>query len=260
MSVDLSKKIVLITGASSGIGCACAEQFARLGARLLLCARRGKRLADVVADLKERFQVDVRSFVLDVRDPVAVEKQLHQLPTEWQSIDILINNAGLALGLAKLQEGESDDWNAMIDTNVKGVLYVTRRVLQTMLKRNQGHIINIGSIASHQVYSGGVVYCATKFALRAISEGLKMDVHGTPIRVSSVDPGMVETEFSEVRFGGDQEKAKTVYKGLTPLSAEDIAEAVVFCATRPPHVDVREIKIYPTAQTAVHLVSREIEK
>ncbi|ACJ17917.1 SDR family NAD(P)-dependent oxidoreductase [Coxiella burnetii] len=256
MNIELSKKIVFITGASSGIGRACAEQFAQKGARLLLCARRESRLTDVVADLKQRFQSDIYSFPLNVSDSAAVERKLQELPTEWQPIDILINNAGLALGLEKLQEGNIEDWDTMIDTNVKGVLYISRQVLGTMLKRNQGHIINIGSISSHQVYSGGVVYCATKFALKAISEGLKMDVHGTPIRVSSVDPGMVETEFSAVRFGGDQKKVEAVYKGFTPLKAEDIAEAVLFCATRPLHVDVRAIKIYPTAQTAAHLISR----
>ncbi len=181
---------------------------------------------------------------------------MQELPTEWQPIDILINNAGLALGLEKLQEGSIEDWKIMIDTNVKGVLYISRQVLGTMLKRNQGYIINIGSISSHRVYSGGLVYCATKFALKAISERSKMDVRGMPIRVSSVDPGVVETEFSAVCFGGDQKKVGAVCKGFPSLKAEDIVKAVLFFATRPLHTDVREIKIYPTAQTASHLISR----
>ena len=256
MAIDLSNKIAFITGASSGIGRACAEQFAELNVKLLLCARREKHLLQVAEDLRQRYQIEVHAISLDVSDPIAVEKKLRQLPDEWRAIDILINNAGLALGLDKIHEGRLDDWNTMIDTNLKGLLYVTRLVLQTMRQRKQGHVINIGSISSHQVYTGGVVYCATKFAVKAISEGLKMDVHDTAIRVSSVDPGIVETEFSTVRFGGDKRKIESVYKGLTPLTANDIADAVVFCATRPQHVDVREIKIYPTAQTAAHMVNR----
>ena len=257
MSLDLTNKLVFITGASSGIGLACAEQFARLKAKLLLCARREDRLARAALDLQKRYQVPVYHFGLDVRQFGQVEKQWQNLPPEWQDVDILVNNAGLALGFDKIQTGELTDWDRMIDTNIKGVLHVTRTVLPFMLKRNQGHIINIGSISAHEVYSGGVVYCATKFALKAISQGLKMDVHGTPIRVSSIDPGMVKTEFSDVRFGGDPERANAVYQGVTPLNPEDVAEAVVFCATRPSHVDVREIKIYPTDQTASFMVSRK---
>jgi len=248
---------VFITGASSGIGRSCAEQFAKLGAKLLLCARREDRLNTLANELTQSYGVSVHILTLDISDASAVESALNQLPAEWQAIDVLVNNAGLALGLDKIQTGKLSDWESMININVKGLLYVTRLVLQDMLKRNQGHIINIGSISSHQVYQGGAVYCATKFAVKAISNGLKMDVHDTPIRVSSVDPGMVRTEFSEVRFGGDQEKSDAVYKGLTPLSPDDVAEAVVFCATRPAHVDVREIKIYPTAQTHALMSYRE---
>lgn len=254
--MKLKNKTVFITGASSGIGRACAEQFAEQGARLLLCARRVDRLDDLENQLRKEHSFDVHTFQLDVSNPNAVTKALSNLPSEWQDIDILINNAGLALGLDKIQEGNLQDWDTMIDTNIKGVLYITRLVLKTMLKRNQGHIINIGSISSHQVYASGVVYCSTKFALKAISRGLKMDVHGTPIRVSSVDPGMVYTEFSTVRFRGDQKKFDAVYQGFTPLSAEDVAEAVVFCATRPAHVDVQEIRINPTAQTSASMVHR----
>lgn len=255
--MKFNDKCVFITGASSGIGRSCAEEFAKIGAKLLLCARREDKLLEVANDLQQRYSVDVHTVTLDVSDADAVEHALSRLPTEWQAIDVLVNNAGLALGLDKIQTGKLDDWKTMIDINVKGLLYVTRLVLQNMLKRNQGHIINIGSISSHQVYQGGAVYCATKFAVKAISEGLKMDIYDSPIRVSSVDPGMVRTEFSNVRFSGDQEKSDAVYKGLTPLSPEDVAEAVVFCATRPPHVDVREIKIYPTAQTHALMSYRE---
>ncbi len=257
MALDLTNKIAFITGASSGIGRACAEAFARLNVKLLLAARREDRLEKIAADLQSRYGVLVHSFGLDVTDPDHVETQIKALPVEWQAIDILVNNAGLALGIDKIQDGQIDDWNRMIDTNVKGLLYVTRMVLPFLLKRNQGHIINIGSISAHEVYSGGVVYCATKYAVKAISQGLKMDVHGTPIRVSSVDPGMVKTEFSAVRYNNDPEKLNLVYKGLTPLNPEDVAEAVVFCATRPVHVDVREIKLYPTDQTASFMVSRK---
>ncbi len=255
--MKFNDKCVFITGASSGIGRSCAEEFAKIGARLLLCARREDKLTEVGNDLQRRYGVDIHLVTLDVSDADAVEHALSQLPSQWRVIDVLVNNAGLALGLDKIQTGKLDDWETMIDINVKGLLYVTRLVLQTMLKRNQGHIINIGSISSHQVYQGGAVYCATKFAVKAISEGLKMDIYDSPIRVSSVDPGMVRTEFSNVRFSGDQEKSDAVYKGLTPLSPEDVAEAVVFCATRPPHVDVREIKIYPTAQTHALMSYRE---
>lgn len=257
--MKLKNKTVFITGGSSGIGQACAEKFGELGARILLCARRENKLKALASTLKQKYAVEVYVCSLDVSDPDAVKTALSRLPTEWQDIDILVNNAGLALGLDKIHEGDIQDWETMIDTNIKGVLYITRLVLQNMLQRNQGHIINIGSISSHEVYSGGVVYCATKFALKAISKGLKMDVHGTPIRVSSVDPGVVRTEFSTVRFGGDQKKFDTVYKGLTPLSAEDVAEVVVFCATRPAHVNIQEVRVNPTDQTSASMIHRRKE-
>lgn len=253
-------KRVFITGASSGIGEACARAFAQEGADLLLCARRQERLEALAADLRSTYPIEAIPLVLDVRDKEAVQHHLGDLPTEWQAVDVLINNAGLALGIEKIQEANMDNWERMIDTNIKGVLYVTQHVVAKMLERQQGHIINIGSVSSYNVYPGGAVYCATKYALRAISDGLKMDVHGTPIRVSQVNPGMVETEFSVVRFDGDKARADAVYEGVIPLSAEDVADAVCYCATRPPHVDVCEILIKPTDQTATHMCYRRSEK
>jgi 3-hydroxy acid dehydrogenase / malonic semialdehyde reductase len=194
---------------------------------------------------------------LDVADLREVQVAFSYLPKDFQAIDILINNAGLARGLDKVQEGKTPDWDAMINTNVKGLLYVTREVLPGMLARNQGHVVNIGSIAGYEVYSGGTVYCATKFALRALSDGIKMDVHGSQIRVSEVDPGMVKTEFSDVRFEKGDKRIRNVYKGVNYLKAKDVADAIIFCVTRPPHVDIRAIKIYPTDQTAAHMVRRD---
>ncbi len=255
--MDCQGLSVFITGASSGIGRACAELFARHGARLLLCARRKDRLDEIADELSQTYQAEVYPLQLDVSNHDEVVARLEKLPKEWQDIDVLVNNAGLALALDTLQEGNPDDWNAMIDINVKGLLYVTQQVVANMIKRNKGHVINIGSISGYEVYSGGTVYCATKFAVRAISDGLKMDVHGTPIRVTLINPGMVQTEFSEVRFNGDQNRADQVYHGLNPLTPMDVADAIVYCATRPPHVDVREMDIFPTDQTAAHLFHRK---
>lgn len=249
--------VVFITGASSGIGKACANAFAEQGANLLLCARRAEKLKSISETLQKKFSIKTHLLSLDISDLVAVEQAITNLPQEWQDIDILVNNAGVALGLDKIQDGNIQQWNEMIDTNIKGLLYVTKFVLPGMLKRKKGHIINLGSISSHQVYSGGTVYCSTKFAEKAISEGIKMDVHGSPIRVTSIDPGMVKTEFSMVRFSGDIEKAEKVYHGMTPLFPEDVADAILYSATRPLHVNIREIKIYPTDQTAAHLCHRD---
>ncbi len=193
---------------------------------------------------------------LDVRDQRAVDSYFSSLPSELRAIDILVNNAGLSRGLNKLQEGDQADWNEMIDTNVKGLLFVSRAVLPGMIQRNSGHVINIGSIAGHAVYPGGNVYCASKWAVKALTEGMKMDLLGTAVRVTSIDPGLVETEFSIVRFHGDKERASKVYADMTPLKAEDIAEIVVFCATRPPHVNILETVVLPTAQASVSLVHR----
>lgn len=253
----LKNKIVLITGASSGIGAACAKQFAKVGAKLLLCARRIKQLNELAKQLEDEFQTQVYSFQLDVRNQQEVADAIADLPKEWQSIDILINNAGLAAGLDPIQTGDLDDWNMMLDTNVKGLLYVTKAILPQMIERNAGHIINIGSIAGHYVYPNGTVYCASKYAVNAITNGLRMDLFGKKIRVSTVDPGAVETNFSVVRFKGDKERAAAVYQGMQPLTPDDVADAVLYCASCPPHVNISEIIIMPTAQAAATMISRE---
>jgi serine 3-dehydrogenase len=254
---SLRDKIVLITGASSGIGRSCARAFARQGARVLMAARRLDRLEKLAADLKAEFGAKLHSFGLDVRDQAAVERAVSALSPAWEAVDVLVNNAGLSRGLDKFYEGKIADWEEMIDTNVKGLLYVSRAVIPGMVRRGRGHIINIGSIAGREVYPNGNVYCATKAAVNALSKGLRLDLVGTPLRVSLVDPGMVETEFSLVRFHGDGDRAAKVYQGLIPLTPDDIADAVVFCATRPPHVNVSELVVYPTAQASATLVHRK---
>jgi 3-hydroxy acid dehydrogenase / malonic semialdehyde reductase len=258
MMARLDGKIVFVTGASSGIGAACAAAFAREGARLLLCARRLQRLEAVSAQIASETGAAMRLIALDVRDQPAVASAIAALPDEWKEIDILINNAGLSRGLSKIHEGLLSDWEEMIDTNVKGLLYVTREVVRGMAERGRGgHVINIGSIAGHEAYPGGNVYCGTKAAVRAITKSMRMDLVDSGIRVSAVDPGMVETEFSLVRFHGDAERAKGVYKGLTPLSGDDVADVVVFAATRPPHVNLGEVVLLPTAQAAAMVVHRK---
>lgn len=254
---SLNGRAVLITGASSGIGAACAYAFAALDARLLLAARRRDRLEQLAAAIYARHGVEVRTLALDVRDQPAVEAAINGLPTAWAVIDILVNNAGLSRGLDKLHEGKLADWEEMIDTNIKGLLYVSRAVIPGMVTRRRGHIINIGSIAGHQVYPSGNVYSATKHAVAALTQGMRMDLLGTEVRVSTVDPGMVETEFSLVRFRGDEPRAAKVYQGLTPLAPEDVADAVVYCATRPAHVNINEIIIMPTAQATATLAVRK---
>jgi 3-hydroxy acid dehydrogenase / malonic semialdehyde reductase len=249
-------RTVLITGASSGIGEACAYAFAEAGARLILIARRSPRLATLKTQLEQQFKTDVLVLTFDVRDLTSVNAALNSLPAEWQAIDILINNAGLSRGLDKLYEGNIQDWEEMIDTNVKGLLYVTRAIAPGMVARGRGHVINLGSIAGHETYPRGNVYCATKAAVRTISEGLKQDLLGTPVRVSSVDPGLVETEFSQVRFHGNTDRAKTVYSGMMPLTAQDVAEVILFCATRPLHVNISEVLVLPTDQAGPTLVHR----
>jgi 3-hydroxy acid dehydrogenase / malonic semialdehyde reductase len=201
--------------------------------------------------------VDVLPIKLDVRDCDQVTSALGGLPESWRAIDILLNNAGLSRGLSRLQEGDVQDWEEMIDTNVKGLLYVTRTVLPGMIQRGHGHVINLGSIAGHEVYPNGNVYCATKHAVDVLTRGMRLDLLGTPIRVSSVDPGMVETEFSLVRFHGDQARAEKVYQGLRPLTAEDVADVILFCATRPPHVNIQDVVIMPTDQASTTLVNRK---
>ena len=239
--MNLKEKIVFITGASSGIGAATALAFAAEGARLLLAARRAGKLAAVASLALERGAAAVHSISLDVRDRRAVQKAIDELPPEWAEIEVLVNNAGLSRGLDKLYMGNAEDWDEMIDTNVKGLLTVTRAVVPGMVTRNAGHVINLGSTAGHLTYANGAVYCATKAAEKSISEGLKIDLMGTAVRVTSVDPGMVETEFSRVRFRGDEERAAKVYEKITPLEPEDIADAIVWAATRPAHVNVHSI-------------------
>lgn len=256
MESTVRNSIVLITGASSGIGRSCAQKFAEAGANLILVARRKERLKKLAADLEHTHHI--RSFVdeLDVRDRHVVTRFFQKLPAEWQTIDILINNAGLSRGLEKLHEGNFEDWDEMIDTNVKGLLYVSRTVIPGMVTRKKGTIINIGSIAGHEVYPSGNVYCATKHAVDALTKGMRLDLVDTPIRVCTIDPGLVETEFSEVRFHGDKERAKRTYQNMTPLTPEDIADAVFYAATRPPHVQIVELIIMPTAQASTTLVHR----
>ncbi len=253
---SLNGRTVLITGASSGIGEACARAFAALDARLLLAARRRDRLDRLAASLFAEFGVEMHLLTLDVRDGAAVTAVMANLPPTWAAIDILVNNAGLSRGLDKLHEGKVADWEEMIDTNIKGLLYVSRAVIPGMVARQRGHVINIGSVAGHQVYPAGNVYSATKHAVNALTQGMRMDLLGTQVRVSTVDPGMVETEFSLVRFDGDEARAARVYQGLMPLTAADVADAVVYCATRPAHVNINEIIIMPTAQATATMAVR----
>jgi serine 3-dehydrogenase len=255
--LSLKEKTVCITGASAGIGAACAEEFAKLGCNLLLIARRKERVDELARKLHASYPTETHTMHLDIRNRKEIEIAFSSLDEEWKAIDILVNNAGLARGLAKLHEGNVEDWDEMIDTNVKGLLYVTRAVLPGMVERNNGHIINIGSIAGHQTYPMGNVYSATKFAVVGITRSLRMDLLGSAIRVSSVDPGLVETEFSQVRFRGDNERASKTYQGMTPLTPHDVAEAVVFCATRPEHVNIGELTITPTDQATVTMVHRK---
>ncbi len=238
---SIKGKKVLITGASAGIGKACAYQFAGAGADILICARRIDKLNEIADDINKNFDVNVYAFELDVRNHNDVKDRLEQLPEEWKEVDILVNNAGLARSLNKVYEYDIQDWEEMIDTNIKGALYLTRYIVPGMVERKSGHIIYIGSTAGHEAYGGGGVYCGTKHFINAITKGFKLDLLGTGVRVSSVDPGSVETEFSLVRFHGDEERAKNVYKGFTPLTADDVADAVLYCATRPPHVNINEI-------------------
>ena len=241
--MSLHGKTVFITGASGGIGAATALAFAAAGARLLLAARRLEKLTAVAGQAMERVAAEVHTFELDVRRQPAVAEAVAGLPAAWVNIDVLVNNAGLSRGLDKLYEGSIEDWEEMIDTNVKGLLYVTRAVVPGMVQRGAGHVVNLGSTAGELPYPGGAVYCATKAAEKSINDGLRQDLLGTPVRVTSVDPGMVETDFSLVRFHGDHERAAKVYKGITPLSPEDVADAIVWAAGRPAHVNIARISM-----------------
>jgi len=241
-------KIVLITGASSGIGAACAEIFASNHYDLVLAARRKEKLEVLASDLKARFGVQVLNVELDVRDAEAVAAKLNALPDNWKKIDVLVNNAGLSQGLDPIHEGNLNDWDTMIDTNVKGLLYVTRLISPWMVQQQSGHIVNIGSIAGKETYANGNVYCASKHAVDSLNKAMRIDLLPHGIKVSGIHPGAVETEFSEVRFKGDKERAKAVYQGFEPLLAADIADAVWYAVSRPAHVNVNDLVIMPTAQ------------
>lgn len=252
----LKNKIVFITGASSGIGKSCAEQFAAFGAHLIISARRIDRIKKLSAELMAQHQVKVLAIELDVRNKKMVEDTIYQLPADWKNIDILINNAGLALSSDKMQDANPENWEIMIDTNIKGLLYVTHAILPGMIARNQGHIVNIGSVAGYECYPGGNVYSATKYAVKAINRSLRIDLLEMLIRVTEIVPGAVETEFSEVRWN-DKERAKTFYSDFEALTPDDIADAVIYCTTRRPHVNVREISLFPIGQASANHIHRQ---
>ncbi|MDR2285730.1 MAG: SDR family oxidoreductase [Sphingobacterium sp.] len=251
-------RTVLITGASSGIGAACAQVLAGEGYKLLLCARRADRLEALRNEIRTQYpDIDIHTFTLDVRDNEKVKEAINSLPSEWQNVDVLINNAGLSQGLDALQDGDTDDWDRMIDTNVKGLLYVSKAVIPLLKESQQAHIINIGSIAGKEVYPNGNVYCATKHAVDALNKAMRIDLLPFGIKVTAINPGMVETEFSEVRFKGDKERAKNVYNGIVPLSGLDIAETISFVLSRPAHVNINDLLIMPTAQATGTVVVRK---
>jgi NADP-dependent 3-hydroxy acid dehydrogenase YdfG len=255
--MKLKGKIAFITGASAGIGAATAFAFAPHGARLLLAARRAGKLAQVASRALELGAAAVHSIDLDVRNRRAVQQAVDELPLEWAEIDILVNNAGLSRGMDKLYTGRIEDWEEMIDTNIKGLLYVARAVVPGMVVRGRGHVVNLGSMAGELVYPNGAVYCASKAAARTINDGLREDLLGTPVRVTSVDPGLVETDFSMVRFRGDASKAANVYKGITPLTGEDIADVILWAVTRPEHVNIGRVSLASVNQANTLLIHRE---
>ena len=249
-------KVVLITGATSGIGLGCARKFAANGDRLILTGRNEQRLAEISDELTGKGS-QVLTLAFDVRDREAARKAVESLPTDWQEIDVLVNNAGLALGLEPEYEGSMDDWETMIDTNVKGLLTMTRLVVPGMVTRNRGHIINVGSVAGDAAYAGGNVYCATKAAVKALSDGLRIDVANTAVRVTNLKPGLVETNFSNIRFHGDEQRAATVYKGIKPLTGDDIADVAVYAVNAPEHVQIAEVLILATHQASGSVIVRK---
>jgi hypothetical protein len=249
-------KTVLITGATSGIGLACARKFAENGDRVILTGRSEQRLAEIRKELTAK-GTEVMTLAFDVRDREKTKKCLSEMPREWQEIDVLVNNAGLALGLEPEQDGNMDDWDTMIDTNIKGLLTMTRLVVPGMIMRNRGHIINIGSIAGDAAYAGGNVYCATKAAVKAITDGLRIDVAHTALRVTNLKPGLVETNFSNTRFHGDTDRAAKVYQGIKPLTGDDIADVAVYVANAPEHVQIAEVTILATHQASVNVIVRK---
>lgn len=250
------KRIALITGASSGIGEACARKFAEGGYDLILTARRAEKLAELKAELKAE-GTKVKTLTFDVRNAEAAETAVDSLEPEWRKIDVLINNAGLALGLDKEYEGDPDDWNTMIDTNIKGLLTMTRLIVPGMVERNEGHVINIGSVAGDAAYAKGNVYCATKAAVKSITDGLRIDLAETAVRVTNLKPGLVETNFSNVRFHGDNQRADNVYKGITPLTGADIADVAFYAASTPKHVQIAEVLILATHQASGSVIYRK---
>ena len=250
-------KIVFITGASSGIGVACARKFAKEGYTLLLNARSVDKLQAIKTELENAYDTDVQILPFDVRDREAAAKALATLPEQYQSIDILVNNAGLALGMDKEYEGTEENYDTMIDTNITALLMITRLVVPGMVKRGKGHIINIGSVAGDAAYPGGSVYCATKAAVKVLSDGLRMDLVDTPLRVTNVKPGLVETNFSVTRFAGDKERADKVYQGVKPLTGDDIADVVYYAASAPEHVQIAEVLVLATHQASGSLVYRK---
>ena len=256
MTLKSMNKVVLITGATSGIGLACARKFAANGDRVILTGRNESRLADIKKELEGK-GTDVLTLTFDVRDREKAAKTIESLPAEWQEIDVLVNNAGLALGLEPEYEGNLDDWETMIDTNIKGLLTMTRLVVPGMVQRNRGHIINVGSVAGDAAYAGGNVYCATKAAVKTLSDGLRIDVANTAIRVTNLKPGLVETNFSNIRFHGDNDRAANVYKGIKPLTGDDIADVAVYAANAPEHVQIAEVLILATHQASGSVIVRK---
>lgn len=250
-------KIALITGATSGIGAACAHMFAGQKYNLILLGRRDHLLTDISKHLEDKYGIEVKRIVTDVRDREDLSYRLETLPAQWKKVDVLVNNAGLSQGLDPIDKGSIDDWDTMIDTNIKGFLYTTRIVSEWMTAHKSGHIINIGSIAGKEVYPNGNVYCATKYAVDALSKSMRIDLLPHGIKVTAINPGMVETEFSKVRFKGDEVRAKKVYDGIEPLMANDIAEAIWFAVSRPAHVNINDMLIMPTSQATATIIDRK---
>jgi len=250
-------KIILVSGATSGIGASCAKKFAAAGCRVILCGRRSERLSEFKKNLVSQYGENFLTLSFDIRNRDEVFNAIQSLPDDWKAVDVLVNNAGLALGLHPLQDGNIGHWEQMIDTNIKGLLYLTKAVVGQMIDRKIGHIINIGSIAGRQAYANGNVYCATKAAVDSLSQSMRIDFLPYNIKVSQVAPGAVETEFSLVRFEGDQERAVNVYKGYQPLSPDDVAEAVFYLASLPPHVNVNDMLLMPTAQACAGIIHKE---
>jgi len=251
------RKIALVTGATAGIGTATAEILAQNGYNLIITGRRKELLDGLKNELGVKYKSDVLALNFDVRDRKQTEEAIDELPKSWKNIDVLVNNAGLAAGLAPIHEGLTDDWDQMIDTNIKGLLYITRKVAPLMIKRGSGHIVNISSIAAKETYEAGNVYCATKHAVDALTKGMRIDLVKHNVKVTSISPGMVETEFAMVRFKGDKARVDKVYEGLTPLNANDVAEAIWFAVSRPAHVNINDMLIMPTAQANITTVVRK---